>query len=98
MSASNSDLAPLPRCCPTHSDWPTLAEHLVRDFPQVASADVLRELTRSKDAVSAFGLDEVDQFGVAELMTRHQMLLLTGEVADAARLDPEHHQRTTSAP
>jgi hypothetical protein len=87
----------LQRCCDSHDDWRTLAEHLVEAFPAVAAGDVLRELTRAKDAVVAFSLDESDQFGVAELMTRHQLMLLSGEVRDIARLDPERHVRSVEA-
>jgi len=87
----------LQRCCDSHDDWRTLAEHLVEAFPAVAAGDVLRELTRAKEAVVAFSLDESDQFGVAELMTRHQLMLLSGEVRDIARLDPERHVRSAEA-
>jgi len=83
----------LQRCCDIHDDWRTLAEHLIEGFPSVAAGDVLRELARARDAVVAFSLDTSDQFGVAELMTRHQLMLLSGEVRDIARLDPERHVR-----
>ena len=96
MTTSSTDLK-LQRCCETHDDWRTLAEHLVDAFPAVAAGDVLRELARARDAVVAFSLDENDQFGVAELMARHQLLLLSGEVRDIARLDPERHVRGTEA-
>ena len=92
MTTSSTDLR-LQRCCDSHDDWRTLAEHLVDGFPQVAAGDVLRELTRARDAVVAFSLDDKDQFGVAELMTRHQLMLLSGEARDIARLDPERHVR-----
>ncbi|HMC72379.1 MAG TPA: hypothetical protein VKJ07_24710 [Mycobacteriales bacterium] len=85
------------RCCNTHEDWRTLAEHLVEAFPAVAAGDVLRELARSRDAVIAFSLEEREQLGVAELMTRHQLMLLSGEVRDIARLDPERHVRSVEA-
>jgi len=88
-----ADADRVPRCCESHADWKTLAEHLVADFGQLPMADVVRELGRAKEAVESFGLDEPDQIGVAELMTRHQMLLLTGSVPDIARLDPERHVR-----
>jgi len=97
MTSPAADLSPLPRCCPRHYDWRTLAEHLVQDFPDVSAGDVLRELTRAKSAVASFGLDEEEQLGVGELMARHQLLLLTGEVPDAARLDPERHERGANA-
>ena len=93
VTTSSTDLK-LQRCCDTHDDWRTLAEHLVEAFPAVAAGDVLRELARARDAVVAFALDEKDQCGVAELMTRHQLLLLSGEARDIARLDPERHVRS----
>lgn len=96
MTTISTDLK-LQRCCDSHDDWRTLAEHLVEAFPAVAAGDVLRELTRAKEAVVAFSLDESDQFGVAELMTRHQLMLLSGEVRDIARLDPERHVRSVEA-
>ena len=92
MSTSFSDLR-LQRCCDAHDDWRTLAEHLIAAFPAVAAGDVLRELARARDAVVAFSLDDSDQFGVAELMTRHQLMLLSGEMREIARLDPERHVR-----
>jgi hypothetical protein len=93
MTTNATDLTQLARCCEAHDDWRVLAEHLVADFPSVAAGDVVRELTRAKDAVAAFALDEADAFAVAELMSRHQLLLLTGEARDIARLDPERHVR-----
>jgi hypothetical protein len=96
VTTSSTDLK-LQRCCESHDDWRTLAEHLVAAFPAVAAGDVFRELARSRDAVVAFSLDTSDQFGVAELMTRHQLMLLSGEVRDIARLDPERHVRGREA-
>ena len=98
MTTSSTDLSQLRRCCPSHDDWRTLAEHLVAEFLAVAAGDVVRELTRARDAVQAFGLETPDQFAVAELMTRHQLLLLTGEARDIARLDPERHVRSDATP
>ena len=71
-----------------------LAEHLVADFDSMPAGDVLQELARAKTAVTAFGLSESEQLGIAELMARHQLMLLTGEVRDIARLDPERHVRS----
>jgi hypothetical protein len=96
MTASDLDLT-LRRCCERHDDWRTLAEHLVAEFPAIAAGDVVRELTRARDAVVAFALDDADQLGVGELMARHQLLLLTGEVRDIARLDQERHVRVQEA-
>src|SRR5437764_9915972 len=98
MTATSTDLLQLRRCCESHDDWRTLAEHLVEEFPAVAAGDVVRELTRSRDAVTAFALDDAEQLPVAEVMTRHQLLLLTGEARDIARLDPERHVRAGDTP
>jgi hypothetical protein len=87
------DMTPLRRCCPDHGDWRTLAEHLVAEITALPAGDVLQELARAKSAVTAFGLSETEQLGVAELMARHQLLLATGDVRDIARLDPERHVR-----
>ena len=92
-----SDLMPLPRCCDSHDDWRTLAEHLVDDFPDLPAGDVLRELANAKAAVMEFALDDAEAFSVAELMARHQLMLLTGQVQDIARLDPERHTRRPSS-
>jgi hypothetical protein len=97
MTTNTTDLTPLRRCCENHDDWRILAEHLVGDFGSLAAGDVVRELTRAKDAVAAFALDAPDQFAVAELMARHQLLLLSGEARDIARLDPERHVRSAGA-
>ena len=91
-----SDLMPLPRCCDSHDDWRTLAEHLVKDFTGLPAGDVLRELTNAKAAVTGFALDDVEALSIAELMARHQLMLLTGQVQDIARLDPERHARRPS--
>ena len=83
----------MPRCCETHDSWRTLAEHLVEDFVELAAGDVVREITRAKSAAESFGLEEREQIHVAELMARHQLMLLSGRIADIARLDPERHVR-----
>jgi hypothetical protein len=84
---------PLPRCCPHHPDWPTLAQHLLDDFAEASIGDVVREVTRAKDAVARVGLDDVDALEAAELIARHQLMMLTGRVREVARLDPESHNR-----
>lgn len=88
-----TEIERIPRCCDSHSDWRVLAQHLVDDFTELAAGDVVRELGRAKAAVESFQLDEADQVGVAELMTRHQLMLLSGRIPDIARLDPESHVR-----
>jgi hypothetical protein len=83
----------LPRCCPEHPDWETLLAHLTRDFTEIASTDVLRELARARQALRIVTLDAADALHVAELIARHQLMLMAGRVGDVARLDPEVHRR-----
>lgn len=90
------EFAPLPRCCPSHDDWRVLTEHLIADFPALPAGDVLRELAQAKAATGTFAVDEAQRLDVAELMARHQLLLLSGDTEDLARLDPEQHSRRPS--
>lgn len=88
---------PLPRCCPDHSDWTTLSQHLVDEFPEVAIGDIVREVRRAKDAVEHVSLDATDALITGELIARHQLSMLAGRIAEVARLDPERHARTGKA-
>lgn len=88
-----SDPCPARRCCPSHADWTTLAQHLIDEFPELAIDDVVRELQIARDAAESTGLSDTDSLETAELITRHQLHLLSGRVADVARLDPEQHER-----
>ena len=83
----------LPRCCPRHDDWPTLARHVVADFPDLRRSEIVREIGRARDAATSMGLDDGDALLVAELIARHQLMLLGGDVPELARLDPERHVR-----
>ncbi|HET7309718.1 MAG TPA: hypothetical protein VFJ17_00170 [Mycobacteriales bacterium] len=87
------DPAPLPRCCPAHPDWETLLSHLTDDFTELTSVDVLRELARARQAVRIVTLEAADALEVAELITRNQLMLMSGRIGDVARLDPEVHRR-----
>jgi hypothetical protein len=78
----------LPRCCERHRDWATLADHLARDFPELARPEVLRELATSRQAATMVGLTEDDALLIGELIARNQLLLLAGRSTDLARLDP----------
>jgi len=88
-----SEASPLPRCCPAHPDWETLLAHLTADFTEIAATDVLRELARARQAVRIVTLDAADALQVAELIARHQLMLVAGRIGDVARLDPEVHRR-----
>jgi hypothetical protein len=87
-------LEKIQRCCEQHDDWPTLAQHLLAAYPEAGIRDVIRELHQAREAVSDKGFDEADQRDLAEVIARNQLMVLTGRAPDAARLDPERHQRT----
>ena len=95
--SSTPDPNPLPRCCPEHRDWETLLSHLTEDFAELSSTDVLRELARARQAVRIVTLDTQDALQVAELITRHQLMMTAGRIGDVARLDPEVHRRREAA-
>jgi hypothetical protein len=76
-------------------DWPSVAQHLVDDFPEVPLVVVVREVRRAKDAVDETGLDE-DAVTVGEVIARQQLSILAGRATDAARLDPQRHIRPDS--
>jgi hypothetical protein len=87
---------PLPRCCPVHTDWGTLALHLRVDFPSVAASEVLRSLHEARMATSRFDLDEEEAIEVGELMVRYRLMLTIGARVDGARIDPQTHTMSGS--
>jgi hypothetical protein len=86
------------RCCDSHADWQELTEHLLADYADVARDQVIDQVARARAAVQTFGLDSAEQIAMAEVLARHQLMLLTGQVPDAARLDPEVHVRSATPP
>lgn len=86
---------PLARCCASHKDWPTLSQHLLVDFTELTIEDVVREVRRAKDAVAEAGMDGQEALETAELIARHQLMMLAGRIGDIARLNPERHVRRT---
>jgi hypothetical protein len=85
------------RCCRRHTDWSTLGEHLIATFAVVPPVTVVRELARARGAAEAFGLPTSDSLDTAELVTRHQLLLLTGGLVENARSDPATGRRRTTS-
>jgi hypothetical protein len=71
---------PLPRCCPEHHDWATLARHLVDDFSEVPVLAVIRELRWARQAGRLFGLELADALDCAELIVRQRVLGATGRL------------------
>src|SRR4051812_49886643 len=86
--SETSDPTPLPRCCSEHPNWETLLAHLTRDFTEIASTDVLRELARARQAVRIVTLDASDALHVAELIARHQLMLMAGRGGGPPRARP----------
>jgi hypothetical protein len=78
-----------PRCCPSHSDWATLAQHLVDEFPEVKLSVVVRELRDARDVVTSVALPDTAAIDVAEIIARHRLRIATGVIDDVARLDPQ---------
>lgn len=87
---SQQSVEKLTRCCARHHDWPTLYEHLCKAFVALET-EVCTELCRARAAIELFGLDQRDALWIAELIVRNQLLLLRGDAAETARLDPERH-------
>lgn len=77
----------------SYGDWPSLAEYLLAEFPDVEITDVVRQLQAARAAVADVGLVAQDALQTAELIARQQLLLLSGRLQDMARLDPERHSR-----
>jgi hypothetical protein len=83
----------MPRCCPSHADWPTMRDHLSQQFPTVHVIHVDDEIDRAREATVMFGLAAEEQLPTAEIVVRHNLMLLTGQLVEKSRLDPETHTR-----
>lgn len=81
----------LPRCCPRHDDWRSIAAHLTREFTGLPALEVAREVARAREATELVALDPPDALFIGELIARHQLMIRTGRVSEVARLDPESH-------
>ena len=93
---------PLPRCCPEHHDWATLAKHLVVEFTDVPGLAVIRELRWARQAGELFSLELADALDCAELIVRqrvsstptggarHPAASATSAASRRARLSPRH--------
>jgi hypothetical protein len=92
-----ADVIPAPRCCPTHSSWTDLVQHLIAGFPQIDPAEVVDIVARARRAEEEFGLPADEHLATAEVIARHQLLQLTSQGMPSPRLDPERHGRTHTA-
>jgi hypothetical protein len=80
------------RCCARHPDWAVLSEHLRADFPSIAPAEVVQLIADAQRITDRFRLEPADALEISELICRHQLMLLTGEIPDVAHLDPQIHR------
>ena len=72
------------RCCDHHADWPTLAQHIVDDFPEAPLGDVARELRVARLAVETVDVGD-DALDIAERIARFRLLVATGAITKVAR-------------
>jgi hypothetical protein len=92
------ELIPTPRCCESHDGWAELAQHLMTLFPAMRAAEVMDVILRSRRSVEDFGLPEGEHLQTVEIMARYQLMQLTGQISDNARLKPESHAGRQSKP
>jgi hypothetical protein len=85
------ELIPTPRCCDSHDGWPELSQHLIDSFRSIRSEEVMDVILRSRASVEAFGLPENEHLQTVEIMARYQLMQLSGQLPDNARLKPEDH-------
>jgi hypothetical protein len=89
---------PTPRCCDCHDGWAELAQHLIDLFPAMRAQEVMDVVLRSRRSVEDFGLPISEHLQTVEIMARYQLMQLTGQVPDNARLKPEEHARRSTKP
>jgi hypothetical protein len=83
ISSKQHIRTPIPRCCPAHLDWRTLAGHLFADFSDVPTQALLEELRRARYAGEFFDLSAADTLDCAELMVRYRVLIANGQITPA---------------
>jgi CRP-like cAMP-binding protein len=79
-------MAPIPRCCAVHADWPTLVQHLLNDFPNATISQVVREVRQAREQIDQLGLADSDARLMAELTARHRLLGLDRASDSAAAI------------
>jgi hypothetical protein len=73
------------RCCPSHSSWTELVQHLADDFPDVEVGEVLEILHRVWQAEEASGLAEADLMASGEIIARRQLMALPEQPGPGSR-------------
>jgi hypothetical protein len=64
------------RCCPSHSSWTELVQHLADDFHDVEVGEVLEILHRVWQAEEASGLADEDLLASGEIIARRRLMEL----------------------
>ena len=95
MSPRIGESTPIPRCCQSHDDWPTLGRHLADAFPRLNVSDIARELRVAREAITTVDVGD-EALEMAELIARHRLMVAAGQIGDAAKLDPQPHARKRS--
>jgi hypothetical protein len=62
------------RCCPSHSSWTELVQHLADSFPDIEVGEVLEILHQVWQAEETSGLAEADLLAAGEIIARHQLM------------------------
>jgi hypothetical protein len=65
-------------CCPSHSSWTELVQHLADRFPDVEVGEVLEILHQVWQAEEASGLAQADLLASGEVIARQQLMALAG--------------------
>jgi hypothetical protein len=73
------------RCCPSHSSWTELVQHLSDDFPDVDVGEVLEILHQVWQAEEASGLADADLLASGEIIARRQLMDLPGQRLPSSR-------------
>jgi hypothetical protein len=91
-------VVPTQPCCPSHTDWPQLTQHLVESFPDIPLEEIVGIVNRTRQAEAAFGLPDAEHLATAEIIVRHQLMQLADMGGAPARLDAQSHpgRRTPS--
>jgi hypothetical protein len=95
---SSIEYTPLPRCCPRHPDYDTLAKHLASEFSDVPPDRLHEQLVQARAAVQLVRLPDTDELEMAEIICRYQLSYAAGRLEEAARLDPQTHLRRRAQP
>jgi hypothetical protein len=64
------------RCCPSHTDWPQLTQHLVESFPDIPLVEIVGIVNQTRQAEATFSLPDAEHLATAEVIVRHRLMQL----------------------